>query len=142
MNTWRSRVALLLLFWMMAKAFDVFAARLPDGEFWDTSYYCFAATTEYIMYYQCRRFVTGKLCRDLEALCIASILAHAFGIKLYMAYSPPSTYKWIIQGINYVLAIRVIFTGGGNVLRNYYSNYMVRRFTVGRAGGLEKEAQG
>jgi len=100
------------IFWVSAKVFDYVLPFRPSGEEWDIAYFCGAATVDWILYRITPLFVEGKLSRDVEALLIASITTHALGFALYMAFSPPSIHNWIIQGINYVLAIRLFYSGG------------------------------
>lgn len=132
MNRLRSRIALGLVFLVTAKAYDALSPCRPIGEFWDMAYFGGAATVDWFMYRISRRFVGGALCRDVEALCIASIVTNALGFALYMAEYPPSIYNWIIAGINYVLAIRLTLMGGGDVFHPTYWRDMVRGFASGR----------
>lgn len=105
------------------------------------AYFGGAATVDWIMYHLSSRFVGGKLCRDVEALCIASIVTNALGFALYMAEFPPSVYNWMILGINYVLAIRLTLMGGGDVLNSTYWRDMVRSFNRGRPYRAKEETK-
>lgn len=138
MNLLRSRLILLALFWSTGKAFDLLITKRPSGEYWDMAYFGSAATVDWFMYQLCQKFTTGKLCRDVEALCIASIVTNALGFALYMASSPPTIYNWIIMGINYVLVIRLTVMGGGDVLNYHHWRDMVRGF-IGRRTYIAKE---
>lgn len=141
MNRLRSRLVLALLFWCSAKAFALMIPCRPAGEYWDMAYFGGAATVDWAMYHLCHRFIGGKLCRDVEALCIASIVANALGFGLYMADSPPSLYNWTISGINYVLAIRLTLMGGGDVSNNNNWRDLVRGLTRGRAYSAKEKAE-
>jgi hypothetical protein len=121
MNSTPRRICLGLAFLATAKLFDfIVKPHVPDNEFGALVYFGMAATVDCIMFHVCRIFVDGTLCRDVEALCIASMVSNAIGLTLYLAPSPPlpfpDTYVWAIQGINYVLAIRLLFVGDGNVI--------------------------
>lgn len=123
MNTPLRRLKLALLFYITAKLFDHFIKPyIPGGDIGAVLYFGVAASVDWFMFYRCQRFVSGALCRDMEALCIASIAVNAFGFILYMAPSPPlpypGSYVWLIQGINYVLAVRLLLLGDGNVLHH------------------------
>jgi hypothetical protein len=134
-NTPSRRIGLALWFYCTAKGFDyMIAPCLPSGKAGVVIYFGAAATVDWSMFYRCQRFVTGKLRRDMEALCIASIAVNCIGFLLYMAPSPPLPYPgfyvWAIQGINYVLAIRLLLVGDGNALHHFFnSNWLtvVRR---------------
>lgn len=141
MKPLRSLIFLGALFWLTFKVFEVAIAMRPYGEGWDMAYFAGAATVDWMMYRLTPRFVEGKLCRDIEALCIASILVHAIGFALYMAWSPPYFHNWLIKGINYVLAIRLIFTGGSNVFNNIDWRGVVRGALLRCQNNLAKEAQ-
>lgn len=141
MNRLRSRFALLLLFWGSAKGFDVLITTRPPGEYWDMAYFGSAATVDWAMYRLTPLFVAGDLRRDVEALCIASIVTNALGFALYMADSPPSIYNWIIKGINYVLAIRLTIMGGGDVFNYFDWRGLVRGAFTGRLDHQAKEAK-
>ena len=124
MNTALRRIALAAVFYLTAKIFDILLKpNLPDGYYGLVLYFGAAASVDWFMFYNCPRFVAGSLCRDMEALCIASIVVNALGFSLCMAPSPPlpypDAYSWAIQGINYVLAIRLLFVGDGNVLHHF-----------------------
>lgn len=121
-----------------AKAFDFgVKPHVPDNEFGAVVYFGVAATVDWLLFYLCRRIVVGTLCRDVEALCIASIIANALGFVLYMAPSPPLSYPdayvWAIAGINYGTAFRLLFMGGGNVLDHRYWRSLVRGHSQGHS---------
>lgn len=137
----RAIVCLGLLFLGTFQAFAILIPYRPAGEDGDVLYFCGAATVDWMMFRITSRFVEGKLCRDVEALCIASIVAHAIGFALYMAWTPPYFHNWCIKGINYVLAIRLIYSGGSDVHNNIGWRDLVHGVAFGRLGHQTKEAQ-
>lgn len=141
MNRFRSRLALLFVFLGSAKVFALLISYRAEGEYWDMAYFGSAATVDWFMYHLCHRFISGKLCRDVEALCIAFIVTNALGFGLYMADNPPSLYNWMISGINYVLAIRLTLMGGGDVFNNNHWRDLVRGITRGRAYSAKEKAE-
>lgn len=130
----------------MCQTFD-FAVKphVPDNEFGAVLYFGVAATFDWIQFYLCRVYVLDTLRRDMEALCIASIFANALGFALYMAPSPPLSYPdayvWAIQGINYVMAFRLLFMGGGNVLDHCYWRALVRGSSARRTYVLSQRKE-
>lgn len=137
MNTWPACALLGALFYAVAKSFDRLIPFRPSGEFWDMAYYLLAATCDWLLFRNAHWFVRGKLHRDIQALYTASIVANAFGYVLYLAWSPPSFYNWIIQGINYAIAIRLIITGGHDVLNHFDNRHGgsgIRRHPIRRSG--------
>lgn len=141
MNLLRYRIALASLFWSTAKVFDVSISHRPSGEYWDMVYFGGAANVDWIMYYVCQRFVSGKLQRDMEALCIASIATNALGFALYEAEYPPDLYNWMIRVINYVLALRLLILGGGDVLSYHYWHDLVRSIASGHFHNAKEETK-
>jgi len=149
MNTPLRRISLAVIFYLMAKTFDhLVKPNLPEGETFAVLYFGVAASVDWCMFYLCQRVVAGNLCRDMEALCIASIAVNALGFALYMAPSPPLPYPgfyvWSIQGINYVLAARLLFMGDGNVLHHFDRfnwRAVVRRAFYGYQNHTTKETE-
>jgi len=135
------RVCLGLLFLLAYRFYASISADRPIGEWWEMLYFAGAATVDWIMYRITPRFVSGKLCRDIEALCIASIIVHAIGFACYMTWTPSYIHNWTIKGINYVLAFLFIFTGHGDAFNDINWRGLVRSFAVGRLGHQAKEAQ-
>lgn len=134
MNNWRRRLALGLAFVMTGKAFDMATDGLPYAPLFWLFYYGGAATVDLIMYRLVHLFVSEKLQRDIEALCIASVAANALGwALLQMADAPPDFYNYLIAGLNYVLAIRILI-GDGYAFDRFDRTYwrgMVRRAFLG-----------
>ncbi len=127
MNTWRNRFALWLLFLATGNIFDMFASDLPSGALFALIYYGCAATVDLLMFRVTRYFASGKVQRDVEDICFASIATNALGWALYQTKSPPTFYNGVIAGLNYVLAFRLLF-GGGNVID--WINHSYRRIVV------------
>lgn len=145
MVTWRREVAYRLAlgaaFIITGNAFDHATDGLPYAPVFCLLYYGGAATVDLFMFRITRLFVSGALQKDVEALCIASIVTNALGFALYVADSPPSIYNWIIKGINYVLAIRLTIMGGGDVFNDFDWRGLVRGAFNGRVDHQAKEAK-
>lgn len=142
MKKLRSIIAFAVVSYGSGYEFNKLIALRPAGELSDMAYFASAATVDLFVYRICRQFLTGNLCRDVEALCIASIITNTFGFSLYLASSPPTIYNALIAGINYVLAIRLIISGGSDVLNNYHWRGLVRGDLARRLGNVERKAQG
>lgn len=121
--------------------FEVAIKYRPNGESFDLLYFVSAATVDWFMFRIASIFVDGKLLRDVEFLCILSMAAQVFGAIFYMKYLSPSYYGYMIQGINFALAIRLIFMGGGNVLNLLDCRGLVRRAVLRCAGNMAQEAK-
>ena len=108
MNNWRRRLALGLVFAMTGKAFDWATDGLPYAPLFWLLYYGGAATVDLLTYKVVHLFVSGRLQRDIEALCIASVAVNALGWALVLADTPPDLYNVFIAGLNYVLAVKLL----------------------------------
>lgn len=114
MNNRRRRLALWLVFLATGFAFDQVTNDLPSGKFYALLYYGGAASVDLFMLRIIRYFVAAHLQRDVEAICFASIVTNALGWALYLAKTQPDIYNFLIQGLNYVLAVRLLI-GEGDV---------------------------
>lgn len=141
MNTLRSRIFLGLIFYATFKIFEFAIKFRPDGESSDLLYFASAATVDWFMFRVTSLFVSGDLRRDIELLCVFSMASHVVGIIFYIQYLPASHHSHLIQGINFVLAIRLIFMGGGNVLNLLDCRGLVRRAVFRRAGNMAQKAE-
>ena len=112
-------MALGLAFVMTGKAFDLATDGLPYAPLFWLLYYGGAATVDLIMYRLVHLFVSSRLQRDIEALCIASVAVNALGWAIVLADSPPDLYNAFIAGLNYALAFR-LFLGDRNALDTAY----------------------
>jgi len=141
MNKLRSVVVLAVLFWLTFKLFEVVAKLRPPGEEWDVAYFVGAATIDWLMYRATPHLIAGKLCRDVELLCIASMFTHAIGFALYMVWYPPYFHNWTIKAINYVLAFKLITTGGGNAFNNTDWRGLLRGVVLRRQSYMAQKAE-
>lgn len=141
MNRLRSIVALAALFCLTFKLFEVAAKLRPPGEEWDVAYFVGAATIDWLMYRATPHLIAGKLCRDVELLCIASMVTHTIGFALYMGWYPPHFHNWTIKAINYALAFKLITTGGSDAFSNIDWRSLLRGFVLRRQGYMAQKAE-
>lgn len=140
MTRWRRRIALGAAFLISAQAFSFFADGVPNTPEGMLVYHAGAGTVDLAMAAVVKKFVTGYIRRDIEAICYASIFVNALGWERYLAWSPPTLYNALIAGLNYGLAIRLLM-GDGNVLDIDNWRRLVRRLVPRRQGALAKEAK-
>lgn len=124
MNTWQRRLSLWFAFLLTGWVFDKAVGGMPSAPLFWLLYYGGAATVDLCMFHAARHFVSGRLQKDVEAICIASAATNALGWALKaLASIPPDFYNAIIAGLNYALVIRLLL-GDGNVLDpNYYRDW-------------------
>jgi hypothetical protein len=53
----------------------------------------------------------GRLCDDLENLCLVSMVGNALGWALYLAYAPPVIYNTFMTGLGYAQWMRLFYVG-------------------------------
>lgn len=141
MKQLRSVIVLAALFWLTFKIFGIAIKMRPPGEKWDIVYFAGAATVDWLMYRITPQLIEGKICRDVEILCIASMVTHAIGFAFYMSWYPPHFHNWTIKGINCVLAFKLIYTGGGDAFSDIDWRGLVRSTILRRQNNMAKKAE-
>lgn len=113
MNGWRARIFLLVIFivttWIHAKVM-ISLALLPTDEA-GLLFFGTAAAVDWLLLYSAPRLISGRLCDDIQASCIASIIVNFAGFCAYMAYAPPSLYYMVIKGVAYGQYLRLLYVG-------------------------------
>lgn len=66
-----------------------------------------AATIDLFLLYSAPRLLEGKLCDDIQTLCLVSIVGNALGWMLYLAYLPPVFFNTFMWGLGYVQLARL-----------------------------------
>lgn len=77
------------------------------------------------------RLLSGRLCDDLETLCLVSMVGNALGWALYLAYAPPVLFNVFMTGLGYVQAIRLFYVGRDDADRSMGSDLVRRPDFVG-----------
>lgn len=140
MNSWRSRLALGLLFGLSIAGHAALMRFNPHGDWGMLLYYASAAFFDLILLRTCPRITGGQLCDDMMALCGLSMFGNAFGWALYMLYVPPVYYYGYMWAITGVQAIRLTITDDD--AHNPIRGNLLRRHPAGRAREiLETEKQ-
>jgi hypothetical protein len=113
MKGWRGRLAMLSAFWLTAKlhAFIMISMALPPTDEAGLLFFGSAAAVDWLLLYCAPRALEGRLCDDIQASCIASILVNFAGFCAYMAHTPPLLYYLVIDGVTYVQYLRLFFVG-------------------------------
>lgn len=113
MNGWRGRAAMLFLLWGTAQlhALVMKALALPPTDEAGAFFFMTAATVDWLLLYSAPRMISGRLCDDLQASCIACVVINAAGFCAYLAYTPPAYYYTLITGATYAQYLRLLFVG-------------------------------
>ena len=72
----------------------------------------------------------GKLCDDIQILCLFDIALNFVGWLLYLAYAPPVIYDTLSWTLTYIQWGRLLVTDENNA--NYMGRNLVRRSINGR----------
>jgi len=111
MNGWRSRISLILIFvissWIHAHA----TASLPNNPEALDLYHGSASAVDWLLLFSAPMLISGRLCDDIQASCIASVIINFAGFCAYMAYAPPDVYNHLIEGLSYVQYLRLLYVG-------------------------------
>lgn len=102
MNGWRSRLTLGALFWVAIQAHGIFTGPLPNTDFGMLVFHGTAALVDLLLLTCAPRFIDGRLCDDIQALCLASIVGNALGWAMYLANAPPDIFNTLMWGLSYV----------------------------------------
>lgn len=102
MNGWRSRISLVAV---MLLAMQIQAFALDDTPNTDEGMLAFhlsAAAVDLMLLKSAPRFISGRLCSDMQLLCLVSMFANFVGWIAYTAYAPPIFYNAFMWGLSYV----------------------------------------
>jgi len=61
-----------------------------------------AAAVDLLLLKSAPRFISGRLCSDMQFLCLVSMSANFVGWIAYTAYAPPIFYNAFMWGLSYV----------------------------------------
>lgn len=111
MNTWRQRAFLLAVLFCAARVHDFVMLGCPNTPAWMLAYHGSAGAVDLLLLYCAPFFISERLCDDIQATCIASIVTNFVGFCAYMAYAPPSYYNALIEGLCYVQYLRLLYVG-------------------------------
>lgn len=107
MITWRSRIFTALLFFAAMKIHELSTADLPNSPAGMLMFHGSAALVDLILLYAVPALTNDRLCDDMQALCLASMVVNFVGWILYMAYAPPIFYNVVSWSLAYVQWLRL-----------------------------------
>ncbi len=108
LNSWQARLTFGLALWVANIVHHDLVAGVentPEGMF---LYHFSAAATDFMLLVSASSALTGRLCDDLETLCLVSMVVNFLGFLAYMAYAPPITYNYAIGVLGYVQYARLL----------------------------------
>ena len=101
-NPWRYRLLAGLLIFVVMQMHSLVTEALPNTPFGMLMFHGSAALCDLMLIYSFPSILDGKLCRNMEALCIASIVGNAIGWFAYLAYAPPFMYNFLMYALTYI----------------------------------------
>lgn len=108
MNDWRSRVFLALTMALTTWMHALMLADVPNTDAGMLQFHLSAAAVDLFLLYSAPRFVGGRLCSDMQTLCLVSMIANFVGWIAYVAYAPPIFYNTFMWGLSYVQYGRIL----------------------------------
>lgn len=123
MNGWRSRLLLIAAFFFAAKVHDWIMLGCANTPEMMLIYHGSAGAVDLFLLWIVQHRISGRLCDHIQASCIASVVINYVGYRLYMAYSPPDLYNYLIAGLCYVQYLRLLYVGRHDA--DYYEHAVV-----------------
>jgi len=123
MNGWRARLFLLAIFFIAPWVHEFLTAEFPNTPEAMAVYHGTAGAVDWFLLYSAPRLISGRLCDDMQASCLASIVVNFAGFCAYMAYTPPVICNALIAGISYMQYLRILYVDRHDA--DYYSGAMV-----------------
>ena len=123
MNGWRQRLLLIVAFFIAAKVHDLVMLGCDNTPEMMLIYHGSAGAVDLLLLWIAQHRISGRLCDHIQASCIASVVINYVGYRLYMAYSPPDLYNYLIAGLCYVQYLRLLYVGRHDA--DYYQLAMV-----------------
>jgi hypothetical protein len=110
MNTWRARITAMVLFWLVMQVHSEATAFVPNTPAGMFVFHWSAALADYALMFSLPGLLNGRLCDDLETLCLVSMIVNFIGFIAYLAYVPPVFYNVLMWGLAYVQWARLLLT--------------------------------
>jgi hypothetical protein len=108
MNTWRSRFIVFAAFWLVMQIHGDVTHCLPNTPGGMLVFHGSAAAVDLFLLYCVPWLLEGRLCDDIQTLCLVSIVANLAGWLLYLAYASPVLYNTFMWGLAYVQWLRIL----------------------------------
>lgn len=131
MNTWRSRLAFALLLWCAMQIHTMATVSLPNNPAGMTVFHGSAALLDLLLLYCAPAMMRGRVCDDIQTLCLLSIAGNALGWLAYLAYAPPEIYDIAMWCLSIVQWGRLLFAETGDA--DHMGLDLVRGADYGRA---------
>lgn len=102
MNGWRPRLTLVAITVLVMELHSLLLANKPNTDEGLLGFHLSAAVFDLLLLNIAPRFVSGRLCSDMQILCLVSIVANYLGWLAYTAYASPIYYNSFMWGLCYV----------------------------------------
>jgi len=108
MNSWRSRWYMWLLLSGVMFVHGQVTASLPNTPAAMLVFHGSAALCDWFLLGVTTAVLTGRLCDDVQWMCLASIAGNFGGWILYMGYASPSFYNVYMWGLTVAQWLRLL----------------------------------
>jgi hypothetical protein len=130
MNDWRSRVLLCAALVAGMIVHSVFMSAVANTNLGMFEFHASAACFDLMLLKSAPRLIGGRLCGDMQALFLASIIANFVGWIAYTAYAPPIYYNGFMWLLTYVQWARLLLVDRNGA--DYLGFDLVCGFNSGR----------
>lgn len=118
MNGWRSRLMIGLAMVAAMLIHSNLVSHLPNTPEGMLAAHGSAALFDLILILCIPRLSFGRLCDDMQILCLVSMCANFIGWIAYIHYLSPVFYNTFQLGLSLVQGIRLLITDGDNAHNN------------------------
>lgn len=118
MNNWRSRLMTAVVLGCAMWVHSSITSALPNDPLGMLAFHGSAALFDFFLIICMPQLVEGRLCDDMQVLCLVSMCANFIGWIAYMAYLSPVFYNAFQLGLSLVQGFRLLITDGDNAHNN------------------------
>jgi len=129
-NSWQARLTFGLALWVASVVHHDLVNGVSNTPGGMLIYHFTAAATDGLLLFSAASLLKGRLCDDLEDLCLVSMVVNCLGFLAYMAYAPPVTYNYAIGVLGYVQYGRLLLADIYGL--DFVGEFVLRRNHLGR----------
>lgn len=131
MNAWPTRILVAGVFALTMWLHAVVTADVDNTPLGMLIFHGSAALADLALLYSLPYMLGGRLCDDMQVMCLMSAAGNALGWIAYMAYLPPDPYNACMWFLSFVQWGRLLLTDKHDA--DHLGTDLVRRHHIGRA---------
>lgn len=110
-NSWQARLLFCFALWIANIAHGGLVADVSNTPEGMLVYHGSAAMVDMLLLFCAPSLLSGRLCDDLQTLCLVSMVINFVGWLAYMNWVGPELYNWFILACGYTQWARLIYVG-------------------------------